>query len=72
MKKFRKHKSISNCISILLILYLTLGSLLPNNIYAQDLQSYSGKVCNTTYKAPIERSEGFLKIKKRRKKRSKT
>ncbi|PBI25013.1 hypothetical protein BGU63_18075, partial [Clostridioides difficile] len=46
--------------SILLILYLTLGSLLPNNIYAQDLQSYSGKVCNTTYKAPIERSEGFF------------
>ncbi|PBH58203.1 hypothetical protein BGV07_07995, partial [Clostridioides difficile] len=42
------------------ILYLTLGSLLPNNIYAQDLQSYSGKVCNTTYKAPIERSEGFF------------
>ncbi len=60
MKKLRKHKSISNYISILLILYLTLGSLLPNNIYAQDLQSYSGKVCNTTYKAPIERSEGFF------------
>lgn len=38
----------------------SLGSLLPNNIYAQDLQSYSGKVCNTTYKAPIERSEGFF------------
>nr|MBH7117117.1 hypothetical protein [Clostridioides difficile] len=32
----------------------------PNNNYAQDLQSYSGKVCNTTYKAPIERSEGFF------------
>ncbi|MBT2157158.1 hypothetical protein KK424_04985 [Clostridioides difficile] len=66
-EKFRKHKSISNCISILLILYLTLGSLLPNNIYAQDLQSYSGKVCNTTYKAPIERSEGFFKDKEKAK-----
>lgn len=67
MKKFRKYKSISNCISILLILYLTLGSLLPNNIYAQDLQSYSEKVCNTTYKAPIERPEDFLKDKEKAK-----